>query len=121
MNSFSGRLANLLRSLHKRGTQPGNIGASGSGRTGQTCWIPGFGVGESLALRGRMPVCPVLQNALLSPPWLLILPAILVARPATAAPGNPDNTFQQQGTIDGPICAVVVDSMTNIWIGGRFL
>jgi hypothetical protein len=37
-----------------------------------------------------------------------------------ALPGGFDNTFQQQGPIDAPICAVVVDSRTNIWIGGRF-
>jgi Domain of unknown function (DUF5122) beta-propeller len=36
------------------------------------------------------------------------------------APGGIDNTFIQQGPIDAPICAVVVDSQTNIWIGGRF-
>ena len=39
---------------------------------------------------------------------------------AMGSPGGIDNTFIQQGPIDAPICAVVVDSQTNIWIGGRF-
>lgn len=40
--------------------------------------------------------------------------------PASGAPGDPDNTFVQQGTIDQPITAVAVDLFGNIWIGGRF-
>ena len=34
--------------------------------------------------------------------------------------GDNDNTFSQRGIINGPIYAVVVDSRTNIWIGGDF-
>ena len=40
---------------------------------------------------------------------------------ASGAPGDPDNTFAQQGAIDEPITAVAVDLFGNIWIGGRFL
>lgn len=111
MKNLFARLANPARS-------PQNTAFR---KAGQTCWIAGFGVGESYALRGPMRVCPVLRNAQLASGLLLLVAATLFARPATAAPGNPDNTFQQQGVIDGPICAVIVDSMTNIWIGGRFL
>ncbi len=51
---------------------------------------------------------------------LLLIAAIAFSSTVGAAPGGFDNTFQQQGAIDAPICAVVVDSHTNIWIGGRF-
>jgi hypothetical protein len=50
----------------------------------------------------------------------LILSSFVFPLRLLASPGGFDNTFQQQGTIDAPICAVVVDSWTNIWIGGRF-
>lgn len=37
-----------------------------------------------------------------------------------AYPGDHDFTFSQRGSINGPIYAVAVDALTNIWIGGRF-
>jgi hypothetical protein len=60
-----------------------------------------------------------IRLTLLGTLWLSL--AGFHAAPAWAAPGGPDNSFQQRGTISAPIRAVAVDSHNNIWIGGRFL
>lgn len=46
--------------------------------------------------------------------------ALYLTRSAGAYPGDPDPGFSQQGTFDGQIYAVAVDSHTNIWVGGGF-
>ncbi len=49
-------------------------------------------------------------------PWFTcLLPFSLLANP-----GGPDSSFAQRGSFNGPLYAVAVDGLTNIWIGGRF-
>ena len=62
------------------------------------------------------PVQSAVWRRWLGPLWLAcLLPCSLFAYP-----GGPDTSFTQQGVINGPIYAVVVDNLTNISIGGRF-